>query len=673
MVVEVNGVFEGGGSKGLMYIGALEAARDAGLEFRAVAGSSAGAITSMLVACGYTPEEIKKEMPAALATLGSPRRAMASIIRRSLLSSSALRKWLAEALTRKIPKDESEGETRTFLDVRRATGISLYVISMDLATGQPIIFSPDLTPTASVADAVIASSAIPVAFPSQRIEIDGEIRRIADGGVWANYPSFVFLDKDFRSSHDLDDGAESRDTVGFILDGVRPQQLAGPLSTLRPVGIRPLSNDHGAAEREFGLLGGLITSPATRAALFVLPFLLLVLGVSWFERELDNELPIIGKLRGSFQDLALVLLIVVFVFLLVQLFVLAFTVIRIGAALSDEGLVGARAAMGVGPNVPYWVGTNRTGSKGEPRHIAVRLRVPAGLGTLSSKLSDSLEAEVLSSGREQAATVLADAFSLGGHRPAAPPPLDAPAVRMGRLTSPLASVIVFWVGLITISGLSFPIIRGAAEDRVAWWQLITVFVVGLVLLYHHALRRSRRASLPETWLQKYSSGSLKAATVASLLIGLSMGLVLWFADGELREVSIRERMKAKEVRAVVIHAPDGAASTDSIDILIGPSQLDPFMEAGEVVAFENLDSETIGDCGEPAWCLRMPTMQNFDEVDEVTVRYAAQDGVLFFEQDRWTFGVGQLFVVLFLSPMALAYRLWHAYRWKQEHETDPSS
>ena len=54
----VNGVFEGGGAKGLVYVGALRACEERELRFGAVAGSSAGAITAMLVACGYTADEV---------------------------------------------------------------------------------------------------------------------------------------------------------------------------------------------------------------------------------------------------------------------------------------------------------------------------------------------------------------------------------------------------------------------------------------------------------------------------------------------------------------------------------------------------------------------------------------------------------------------------------------
>ena len=46
MDARVNGVFKGGGAKGLLYAGALEALAERGVWFRAVGGASAGAITA---------------------------------------------------------------------------------------------------------------------------------------------------------------------------------------------------------------------------------------------------------------------------------------------------------------------------------------------------------------------------------------------------------------------------------------------------------------------------------------------------------------------------------------------------------------------------------------------------------------------------------------------------
>jgi predicted acylesterase/phospholipase RssA len=57
--LEVDGVFEGGGTLGGAYIGALRCLQDNGLWFKRVAGNSAGAITASMIAAGYDANEIQ--------------------------------------------------------------------------------------------------------------------------------------------------------------------------------------------------------------------------------------------------------------------------------------------------------------------------------------------------------------------------------------------------------------------------------------------------------------------------------------------------------------------------------------------------------------------------------------------------------------------------------------
>ena len=52
------GVFQGGGAKGVAYVGALKAFAARRQWFREVAGASAGAITGALIAAGYTPNDM---------------------------------------------------------------------------------------------------------------------------------------------------------------------------------------------------------------------------------------------------------------------------------------------------------------------------------------------------------------------------------------------------------------------------------------------------------------------------------------------------------------------------------------------------------------------------------------------------------------------------------------
>src|SRR5262245_20061678 len=51
-------VFEGGGAKGIAFVGALEVLADKGHHAARYIGTSAGAITATLCAAGYSPQEM---------------------------------------------------------------------------------------------------------------------------------------------------------------------------------------------------------------------------------------------------------------------------------------------------------------------------------------------------------------------------------------------------------------------------------------------------------------------------------------------------------------------------------------------------------------------------------------------------------------------------------------
>jgi NTE family protein len=51
-------VFEGGGAKGIVFVGACEELCRRGHSFDLLLGTSAGAITATLLTAGYTPEEL---------------------------------------------------------------------------------------------------------------------------------------------------------------------------------------------------------------------------------------------------------------------------------------------------------------------------------------------------------------------------------------------------------------------------------------------------------------------------------------------------------------------------------------------------------------------------------------------------------------------------------------
>ncbi|OGW13981.1 MAG: hypothetical protein A3G93_07570 [Nitrospinae bacterium RIFCSPLOWO2_12_FULL_45_22] len=62
MALRADAVFEGGGVKGIGLVGAVSEIERAGYEFENLAGTSAGAIVTALLAVNYNAGEIKREL-----------------------------------------------------------------------------------------------------------------------------------------------------------------------------------------------------------------------------------------------------------------------------------------------------------------------------------------------------------------------------------------------------------------------------------------------------------------------------------------------------------------------------------------------------------------------------------------------------------------------------------
>lgn len=250
--MEVLGVFEGGGARGFAHVGALRATERRGLSFRAVAGTSIGAIIASLVAAGYRSDELFSVDPASgeehgllaldleailldpaeytrvnrlkshlqgkkggalvrwflngfkrtwLAALFLPdisvlayffhRKIIKDIWTRSgAVGSERLRDWLNEQLAAKLrlPK----GTRVRFKDLP----ISLRVVTTNLSTCDIQVFGSENTPDVEVAHAVSASAAFPFFFRPVRI---GD-HMFVDGGLVSNAPAWLLDDIRANSS-----------------------------------------------------------------------------------------------------------------------------------------------------------------------------------------------------------------------------------------------------------------------------------------------------------------------------------------------------------------------------------------------------------------------------------------------------------------------------------------
>ena len=187
-----NLIFEGGGVKGIAYVGALEVLEEHGIldKVERVGGTSAGAINSVLLACGYTFYEqmdimndldFNKFMDDSWGIVRDINRLVTDF---GWHKGDYFRDWIGDLIGNKLGSRDA-----SFRDFREAKLHSIYLYGSNLSTGFSEIFSLEHTPTMRVADAVRISMSLPLFFAAIR-----NARRdvYVDGGLLKNYPIKLF-------------------------------------------------------------------------------------------------------------------------------------------------------------------------------------------------------------------------------------------------------------------------------------------------------------------------------------------------------------------------------------------------------------------------------------------------------------------------------------------------
>lgn len=212
-----DGVFSGGGIKGLAFAGALAATEQVGYgDWHELAGTSAGSITAMALAAGYDAKGLKRTLDAfdfsQIADYGSSIHLLGAvrdlIFHESIVRGDELTNWI-RALLEGSPLD-AVGADVTFGDLQRATGRTLVVIGADVAHSRMVVFPRDvslyqasaggrakaLDPDAfPVYKAVRISAGFPYFFPPVGGLWDRFTKKegvFIDGGVASAFPVFVF-------------------------------------------------------------------------------------------------------------------------------------------------------------------------------------------------------------------------------------------------------------------------------------------------------------------------------------------------------------------------------------------------------------------------------------------------------------------------------------------------
>lgn len=197
-----NLVLEGGGVKGIAYVGALEVLDDLSMldKIENVAGTSAGAITACLIALRYSAGDIKKIVfDLDFNSFEDHKNPLRIATKYGLYAGDAFLEWISNLIAKKDLDSKA-----TFSDFEKAGCRNLKVFATDLYTKNLQEFSAQETPDTIVAEAVRASMSIPLFFKSWKFSNNLPNDHIyVDGGVLLNFPINTFNEKEHKLGHTL--------------------------------------------------------------------------------------------------------------------------------------------------------------------------------------------------------------------------------------------------------------------------------------------------------------------------------------------------------------------------------------------------------------------------------------------------------------------------------------
>lgn len=195
--MKADAVFEGGGVKGIAFIGALQVMEEHGYTWEKLAGTSAGSIVAALLCAGYTSRELKpifEELDYLhfLQRKGLGRLPLIGplfelMVHEGIFRADRLELFVEGLLLRK--------GIRTFGDLPAG---KLRIVASDVTAGKMLVLPDDLPQydivpeEFPVARAVRMSASIPFFFQPAVLRSDSKVHYIVDGALLSNYPVWLF-------------------------------------------------------------------------------------------------------------------------------------------------------------------------------------------------------------------------------------------------------------------------------------------------------------------------------------------------------------------------------------------------------------------------------------------------------------------------------------------------
>jgi len=200
-----NIVFEGAGIRGIAYSGVIKELEKAGImhDLSKVGGTSAGAITALMVSLGYNSKEIQSIISetkfqrfndGAFIFFGG----FSRLNRRfGWYKGNEFIKWVEKIIENKTGNSEI-----TFNGLQEEGYKQLFVTATCMNKQELIVLSTDTYPHMKVKDAVRISMSIPLYFEAVFIDSLGKVYKnnkkmknldiVVDGGIIGNFPIYIF-------------------------------------------------------------------------------------------------------------------------------------------------------------------------------------------------------------------------------------------------------------------------------------------------------------------------------------------------------------------------------------------------------------------------------------------------------------------------------------------------
>jgi len=226
-----NLVFEGGGVRGIAYGGALAELERRGIlkNIKRVAGTSAGAITAVLLAVGYNDKEVSSIVTKTSfndfsdSNFGFIRNTFRVVKNFGWCKGDFFRNWIGQLISDKTGR--ADLTFKDLKDIELQNKKELYLVGTNLSTQFVEIFSHEHTPDTEIRNAARISMGIPLYFKS--VKKGKEKHVMVDGGVSWNYPLNIFDNRKYldnpNNGKEIDknknDGSVfNYETLGFRLD-----------------------------------------------------------------------------------------------------------------------------------------------------------------------------------------------------------------------------------------------------------------------------------------------------------------------------------------------------------------------------------------------------------------------------------------------------------------------